>query len=87
MTCVKTGCHIYLAEYREWAYGDAFEVDDVAIFHIVERGFEPLREVKHFTIHRLTHTFGPRNPTMDNTGILISGMGYWETHGYNGVPT
>lgn len=29
MTCVKTGCHIWLAPYREFVYGDAFEIEPV----------------------------------------------------------
>lgn len=27
MTCVKTGCHIYIEPYQEYAYGDAFEIE------------------------------------------------------------
>lgn len=26
MTCIKTGCHIFIEQYDEYAYGDAFEV-------------------------------------------------------------
>lgn len=29
MTCTKTGCHIYLVPYREFAYGDAFEIEPI----------------------------------------------------------
>lgn len=27
MGCVKTGCHVYVEEYDEYVYGDAFAVD------------------------------------------------------------
>jgi hypothetical protein len=27
MTCTKTGAHIYLVSYREFVYGDAFELE------------------------------------------------------------
>lgn len=27
MTCTKTGAHIYLVPYREFVYGDAFELE------------------------------------------------------------
>ena len=27
MTCTRTGCQIYIEQYGEYAYGDAFEVD------------------------------------------------------------
>lgn len=26
MSCTKTGCHVWIEPYNEWAYGDAFEV-------------------------------------------------------------
>lgn len=29
MTCMKTGAHIYLVPYREFVYGDAFEIEPV----------------------------------------------------------
>ena len=29
MTCVKTGCHIWIAPYQEFAYGDAFALEAV----------------------------------------------------------
>lgn len=29
MTCVKTGCHIWLVPYQEFAYGDAFRLEPV----------------------------------------------------------
>lgn len=29
MTCIKTGCHIWIEPYQEYAYGDAFEIEPV----------------------------------------------------------
>lgn len=26
MSCTKTGCHIWIEPWHEWAYGDAFEI-------------------------------------------------------------
>lgn len=30
MTCTRTGCHIWIEPYNEFAYGDAFEVSPFA---------------------------------------------------------
>jgi hypothetical protein len=51
MTCVKTGCHIYIIPYGTFAYGDAHEVDDVYFFRLVETKNTPTAEVIHFEVN------------------------------------
>ncbi len=37
MTCIKTGAVIFIEPYQEFAYCDAFEINNIAYFRIVER--------------------------------------------------
>lgn len=51
MTCVKTGCHIYIIPYGAFAYGDAHEVDGVYFFRLVEVKTSPTGEVIHYEVN------------------------------------
>lgn len=44
MPCIKTGAQIYLENYGEFCWCDAFELGDVAYFRIVQRSREPLSQ-------------------------------------------
>jgi hypothetical protein len=57
MTCTKTGCHAFLRPYNEYVFGDAFEVDGVAIFRIVERRREKFEPTVHYTIDDYSNWF------------------------------
>ena len=82
MTCTKTGCHIKIAEYNEFAYGDAFEVNGVAIFRIVDRSHSgPMLSAIHYTVHRVDEWFDKDNPTANNSTLIT---GSFENHGYEG---
>lgn len=93
MECIKTGCHIWLEEYREWAYGDAFELaidggpgnlSYVYFFHLCARSHTPIRPVKHFTVGTIDHWFDDSRTSDDHNSTLVSR--FVINHGYEGVP-
>jgi hypothetical protein len=92
MQCIKTGCHVWLDEYDEWAYGDAFQSDEVMgssvfVFRIVSMSFNPIAPKKHFTILKIDHLF--RDGTSSKTLICPHTTTISETvinHGYDGIP-
>lgn len=99
MTCTRTGCQIYIEQYGEYAYGDAFEVEplvsnspdvdvyNVAYFNIVMRSRSPINTpVKHYTVHNIEHWFGPHelDTNIEGKSVLISAD--FTNHGYEGVP-
>lgn len=99
MTCTKTGAQIYIEQYGEYAYGDAFEVRtpivgslkgseiyNVAYFNIVMRSRSPINlPVKHYTVHDIEHWFGPHclDVSVEGKSVLISAN--FTNHGYDGV--
>lgn len=98
MTCTRTGCQVYIEQYGEYAYGDAFEVNgvvgfnnqevhyNVAYFNIVRRSRSPINgPVKHYTVHNIEHWFGPHklDTNIEGKSILISAN--FTNHGYEGV--
>jgi hypothetical protein len=91
--CLKTGCHVYLAEYGIWARGDAFTFDvqagivnerliPVYFFRFTHVSPKPIEVVQHFTIHEIEHEFdinkGPHQPWT----VIAKRTVY---HGYDGV--
>jgi hypothetical protein len=82
MACIKTGCHLWLESYGEYAYGDAFQFQDVFVFRIVARSFGPINKfhVKHFTVEHITHWFDEH----ERTSTLIAT--HCVNHGYEGAP-
>lgn len=94
MTCTKTGALIYIEQYNEYAYGDAFEVtgsaednNPVAYFNIVLRSRSPINGIlKHYTVHDFDNWFGPHDldTSIEGRSFLISAN--FTNHGYNGVP-
>lgn len=89
MTCIKTGCLIYLQQYGEWAYGDAHKCDDILVIRTVWRGRKFPQEYgpnRHFTIHSILEWFdGDQHlRTNDLTGTLV--VNQWTNHGMDGIP-
>lgn len=95
MTCTKTGALIWVEQYHEWAYGDAFEVETdhetgynvVAYFNIVLRSRQPINySVKHYTVHEIEYWFGPHelDTNIEGKSVLIAAT--FTNHGYEGVP-
>lgn len=81
MACIKTGCLAYIEPYDEWAYGDAFELDGVYYFRLVQRFFEHPKNVPlHFTIHGYDNWFDKDT----KMSTLISSV--VTNHGYEGIP-
>lgn len=83
--CVKTGCVVWLEEYSEWAYGDAFEGDDFFIFRLCQRGFKPLANRKHFTIHQIARWWDDHRTSQEVNSTLVAYAQHVENHGYDGV--
>jgi|DEB0MinimDraft_12_1074336.scaffolds.fasta_scaffold07182_6 hypothetical protein len=83
MKCTKTGCHIFISDYDEWAYGDAFEGNGLALFRLVVTDRKPLRDVVHYTVFTCDVWFERDNPEQP-TSTLISAN--FINHGYKGIP-
>lgn len=93
MTCIKTGCHVYLAFTDEWARGDAFELshlncdgepcDSVYYFRLAPTSFTPQDTVKHFTLFEYASWFDRHS---DNYSTLIVKADAVSDHGYEGKP-
>jgi hypothetical protein len=83
MTCVKTGCHIYLSEYNAYAYGDAHQFGNVFVFRLVGGpSHSPLDETLHYTVHNSLEWF-ERNRTDGSSTLIAGGVSF---HGYEGKP-
>lgn len=54
--------------HGEWAYGDAFEVGNVAIFRLVSRSRKPLYGKMHYWVRNIEHWFDQQA----HTSTLIS---------------
>jgi len=82
MECKKTGCHIYIAQYNCYAYGDAFEGCGVALFRIVQIEFKPISRVLHYEVGDVGQWFDRDRKGVASTLISSS----FENLGYEGVP-
>jgi len=83
MTCTKTGCHIYIWPYQEYAYGDAFEIGPTAYFRLVQRSFTPLFPMIHYTVRDIADWFD-QDGSSQRPSTLISHD--WVSFGYEGTP-
>lgn len=89
MTCIKTGAHVYLEQYNEWAYGDMHEFEhvdregcsciSVYILRVAQREFQPIIPVKHFTFLTIE---GDWQDKPYGTILSLAAI----NHGYEGVP-
>ena len=79
MTCIKTGAHVFLEEYDEWAYGDMHIVGSVYVFRVAQVEFGPIYSVMHFTVHSIANWFKDQPyGTIIATSVT--------DHGYDGIP-
>ena len=81
MTCTKTGANIYIVPHRTFCYGDAFEIDGVAYFRIVQASFNPAGfEPIHYSVVNYDNWF--------DQGAKISTLisAHYFNHGYSGLP-
>lgn len=76
MPCTKTGCHIFIEPYGEYAYGDAFELNDVAYFRLVQRSQEPLFPRLHFTVWNYDSWFDADSPMSTMVSADYANLGY-----------
>lgn len=81
MTCIKTGCHVFIEPYGEYAYGDAYEVAAVRYFRLVQRSRKPLAPTLHFTIHSFHDWFD--KDCAEHISTLITTQS--RNHGYHGI--
>lgn len=95
MTCTKTGAHIYIEQYDEYAYCDAFELEldapgigainvaKVAYFRVVEVSFgKPLYPNLHYKVWNVADWFDRERTGLVST--LISDN--FTNLGYEGRP-
>jgi hypothetical protein len=84
MTCVKTGCHIYIIPHGMYAYGDAHLVNDVYFFRLAIASFYPHADVIHYEVNNYdswwdkesTKNFRPPTSTLIAAGEDILSYGY-----------
>lgn len=84
MTCVKTGCHIYIIPQGVYAYGDAHEVDGVYFFRLVEESLTPLAPVLHYEVNGYAYWWD-RCKDIFCTTLIAQGHDVL-SYGYDGLP-
>lgn len=87
MPCTKTGCHVYLEPYNSWAYGDAFEDNNLLILRLVTHSHKGPVEgfrVQHFTVYNFLYWFDDRATSVSHPSTMISHN--YVNHGYEGIP-
>jgi hypothetical protein len=82
MTCIKTGCQIYLTQLGIWAYGDAHQCGDAYFFRLVEEYALPRQGALHFEIGNYD-TWWDRHR---DVSTLIANASDCVAHGYTGTP-
>lgn len=82
--CVKTGCHVFLTEYGEWIYGDAFLINKSMIIRCCDIKRQPICDVLHITIPTIAHWWDRNITSVEFNSTLIAKTFTW--HGYDGVP-
>lgn len=83
--CEKTGAHIYLYEYGEWARCDVFRTNGgalIARIAVYER--HPLQKVVHYRIDKIDEWWD--RDSIHGISTLLSDHGGFEYLGYEGVP-
>tara|TARA_R110000782_G_C14819205_1_gene413795 strand:- start:12860 stop:13132 length:273 start_codon:yes stop_codon:yes gene_type:complete len=80
MKCIKTGCHLFLANYGEFLRGDAFEGEGVLLFRISDRSRKPLDTNLHFTVKHESIWFDKD----DARSTLLAYERNVRNHGYQG---
>jgi len=83
MKCTKTGCQVFIAEYDEYVWGDAFEVGGIALFRIVVRSREPFAANLHYTVFSTDQWFDKDRADVPASTLISS---VFTNHGYEGIP-
>lgn len=81
MTCIRTGCHAFLAQYDLYAYGDAHQFGPVLLLRLCQEDFVPIGPVLHFQVATIDDWFnrhGSENSTLVSTDFVYLG--------YDGIP-
>lgn len=80
MECIKTGAHVYLGEYSEYVYGDVYAIGDCYVVRAVERSYEALGPMLHFTFNR-TGRIWKDGSVMTVCAVQTGNI----DHGYEGI--
>jgi hypothetical protein len=84
MTCIKTGCHIYIEQYGVFARGDAHLFHHMFVFRLVQVSFEPLAPTMHFQIKDVVEWFDRLE--MERRGSNSTMLAFdAENFGYDGI--
>lgn len=86
MTCIKTGCDVFLKNYNEWLHGDAFEFAGVLVIRVCHRSRQPESPVRHFTVINNAAWYDEDETSMARNSTLLVRPGMWTNHGYDGIP-
>jgi hypothetical protein len=87
MSCIKTGCHIHIEPYGEFAYGDAYRLGDTLVFRLVKVSRTQIRdELIHAIVKDVDVWFDKgameKDPSVNSTLISRSATLF----GYEGLP-
>lgn len=88
--CVKTGAHIYVEQYGEWAYGDMHKLGSVYIMRVCQIHHKPLRQKRHYTVGNVGAWFdrpkedAPSHQVHQPNSTLLIDARFIEEHGYEG---
>lgn len=81
MTCVRTGCHIYLDHYGLFAYGDAHEVGGAFFFRLVKTSSQPIHSKLHYELANHDSWWD----TTAHTSTLVADASFVLSYGYDGT--
>lgn len=84
MTCVKTGCHIYIIPYGTYAYGDAHQVGDVFFFRLVLTTDDPPPHVLHYEVNGFDSWWDRGQESGAHPSTLIAHVADVIPYGYDG---
>jgi hypothetical protein len=86
MSCIKTGCSLFLEPYGLWAYGDAHmdTYEEVYIFRICELK-RVTNSVRHFTVRDWDYFFDEELVAKGRNATLIAPNIHVTNHGYDGI--
>lgn len=92
--CIKTGCYVWLEDYREWVHGDAYMVGNALVIRVCSL-YSKRDEIprKHFTVHSTEYwpdknkqknqAFGSEHSDPIDYTLLITSK--FTNHGYEGI--
>lgn len=86
MSCIRTGCQVYLVEYGEYLWCDAFEFGDQFIFRAVSRERQPTNPRLHFTITHISHWFDKDKTNGNQASTIVAHKINSAYHSYEGKP-